>query len=87
MLVVIKIVPLTYTSVSQNMSHVARRLENLSLGFPIRSDTNRAVQPHQMAKDMKFRIKEVERKYYLYSESKGTDQHLYFHICIKQVFS
>ena len=30
--------------------------ENLSLGFPTRSDTNGAVQPQKMAKGLKFRI-------------------------------
>ena len=30
--------------------------ENRSSGFPIRSDTNRAVQPQKMARDLKFGI-------------------------------
>ena len=29
-------------------------------------DTNRAVQPYKMARDFKFRIKEVEGSYYIY---------------------
>ena len=35
------------------------------LGFLIRSDTNRAVQPQKMARGLKFRIEEVEGLYYL----------------------
>ena len=38
------------------MSFVGR---NLSLGLPTRFDTNRAVQPQEMARSLKFRIKEV----------------------------
>ena len=49
-----------------------------------------------MARDLKFRIKEVERLYYLCSENKGADQlrgyreadlRLCFRICKKPVFS
>ena len=36
-----------------NMSLVLRKSV---FGFPTRSDTNRAVQPHNMARDLKFRI-------------------------------
>ena len=70
--------------------------ENQSLGFPIRSDTNRAVQPQKMARCLKFQIKEVEGLYYPCSENKGADQicgyreadlRLYFRICKKPVFS
>ena len=32
--------------------------ENLSSGFPTRSDTNRAIQPQKMVEDLKFRISE-----------------------------
>ena len=35
-------------------------LENLSSGFPTRSDTNRAVQPQKMARGLEFPILEVE---------------------------
>ena len=42
--------------------------------FPTRSDTNQAVQPHKMARGLKFRIKEVEGLYYLCSKTKGADQ-------------
>ena len=48
--------------------------ENRSSGFPTRSDTNRAVQPHKIARDFKFRIQKVEGMYYLCSENKGADQ-------------
>ena len=40
-------------------------------GFPIRSDTNRAVQSKKMARCLKFRIKEDNGLYYLCSENKG----------------
>ena len=42
--------------------------------FPTRFDTNRAVQPQKMARDLKFRIMEVGELYYLYSENKGADR-------------
>ena len=54
------------------------------------SDTNWAVQPQKMVRDLKFRIKEKEGLYYLFSENKGPDQlcsyptadlRLCFHIC------
>ena len=51
--------------------------ENLSSGFPTKSDTNRAGRPQKMARGLKFRISEVdmvEKLYYLYSENKGTGQ-------------
>ena len=48
--------------------------ENRSLGFPTRSDTNRAVQPQKMARGLKFRIYKVEGLYYLCSENKDADQ-------------
>ena len=38
------------------------------------SDTNRSVQPQEMARCLKFRIYEVEGLYYLCSENKGADQ-------------
>ena len=43
-------------------------------GFPTRWHTKRAVQPQKMAKDLKFRIKEIEGLYYSNSENKGADQ-------------
>ena len=47
--------------------------ENLSSGFSIRSDTNRAVQPQKVVRDLKFR-KKVEGVYYLCTENKGAAQ-------------
>ena len=70
--------------------------ENLSSGFSTRSDTHRAVQPEQMARGLKFRIKKEEELCNLCSENKGADQlcgHrtadlcLCFRICKKEVFS
>ena len=45
--------------------------ENLSLGFPTRSDTNRDKQPRKMARCWNFRIKKVEVLHFLCSEKKG----------------
>ena len=42
--------------------------------FPTWSDTNRAVQPQKMARDLKFWIYVVEEVYYPCSENKGADQ-------------
>ena len=62
-----------------------------SSGLPTRSDTNRAVQPHKMARGQK-----VEGLYFGCSENKGADQfrgyregdlRLCFRICKKPVFS
>ena len=47
---------------------------DLSLQFPSRSDTNRAVQPHKMARSLKFWIVDVDELYYFCSRNKGTDQ-------------
>ena len=64
--------------------------------FPTRSDTNQAVQPKEMARGLKFGIKEVEGLYYPCSENKGADQlrgyreadlRLCFRICKMLVFS
>ena len=71
-------------------------MKNRSLGFPTRSDTNRAVQPQMMSRGLKFRIKVVEGLYYPCSENKGAKQlrgrreadlRLCFRICKKPVFS
>ena len=65
-------------------------------GYPTRSDTNRALQPHKMARGLKFRIYEVEGLYYPCSENKDADQlcgyreadlRLCFRICKNPVFS
>ena len=75
---------------------MSRVMTNLSSGFPTRSDTNWAVQPQNMARGLKFQIKEVEGLFYLCSENKGADQlHSYreadlrlcFRICKMLVFS
>ena len=67
-----------------------------SLGFLTRADTNRARQPHKMARGLKFLVKDEEGLYYLYSENKGADQlrgyreadlRLCFRICKMLVFS
>ena len=59
-------------------------------------DTNRAVEPQKMVRDLKFRILVVEGLHYPCSENKGADQlrgyreadlRLYFRICKKPVFS
>ena len=70
--------------------------ENRSSGIPTRSDTNRAGQSLKMARDLKFRILEVEGLYYRCSENKDADQlrgyreadlRLCFRICKNPVFS
>ena len=64
--------------------------------FPTWSDTNRAVHSQKMARDLTFRIYEVEGLYYPCSENKGADQlrgyreadlRLCFRICKLLVFS
>ena len=49
-------------------------MRNRSSGYPTRPHTNQAVQPHKMARDLKFHIQRVEGLYYLCSENKGADQ-------------
>ena len=74
----------------------ASLLENRLSRFSTWSDTNQAVQPHKIARGLKFRIYEVEGLLYLCSENKGADQlrgyresdlRLCFRICKKPVFS
>ena len=48
--------------------------KNRSLGFPTRSDTNRAVQLNKMPRGLKFRIQIEDGLYYPCSENKGADQ-------------
>ena len=48
--------------------------KNLSSGFPTRSDTNQAVQPLKMVRNLKFWNLKIEGLYYLCSENKGADQ-------------
>ena len=54
-------------------SKISRVMTKPVLGFPTRSDTNRAVQPQKLVRGSKFRIQEVEGLYYLRSENKGAD--------------
>ena len=65
------------------------------LRFLTRADTNRPVQPQKTARDLKFRIYEVEGLYYPCSENKDADQlrgyreadlRLCFRICKTLVF-
>ena len=67
-----------------------------SSGFAARSHTNRAVQPQNIARGLKFRILEVEGLYYTCSENKDANQlrsireadlRLCFRIDKKPVFS
>ena len=77
----------------QQMRCVARKPV---FGFTTRFDTNQAVQPQKMIRDLKFRIYEVKGLYYLCSENEDADQfrgyreadqRLCFGICKKSVFS
>ena len=54
-------------------------------GFPTRSHTNQAVQPHKMARGLKFRMYEVEGLSCLCSAE--ADLRHCFRICKKPVFS
>ena len=50
------------------------------LGFPTRSYTNQAAQPHRIARGLKFPIEGVvEKLYYLCNENKGADQLYGYH--------
>ena len=51
------------------------------------SDTNRAVQAQNMARDLNFRMYEVKGLYYPSSENKGADLRVCFRICKNPVFS
>ena len=61
------LIPLT----KQDKGVVSR--ENIFSEFPTRSNTNRAVQPQKMVRDLKFRILEEKGLYYLFSENKGAE--------------
>ena len=50
---------------------MSRFIENLSLGFQTRSNTNQPAQPQKMARGLKFQIWEVEGLHYLCRENKG----------------
>ena len=45
-----------------------------TMWFPNRSDTNRAEQAQEMARDWNFWIKKVQELYYPCCENKGADQ-------------
>ena len=51
--------------VSNNLSRIMRKP---TFWYPTWSDTNQAVQPHQIARGLKFQIYKVEGLYYLCSE-------------------
>ena len=56
--------------------------------FSTRSDTNRAVQSHKLARGLKFWFKKVEGLYYLCSENKGAGQiHGYSEADLRLCFS
>ena len=80
---------------SHDEAHLSGITKNLSSRCPSRSVRNWAVQPHRIARCLKFWVWAVEGLYYLCSKNKGTDQlHGYhaanlclcFHICKKQVY-
>ena len=54
--------------------YLSRDTRKMSMGFPTRSDTNRAVQPQKMARCLKFRFKKKEGLYNLCRENKGAEQ-------------
>ena len=65
-------------------------------GVSDQANTNQAVQPHKMARGLKFRIYAEEGLYYLCGKNKGADQlrgyrtadlRLRFHICKNPFFS
>ena len=62
----------------QTSSICAASRENMSSGFPTKSDTNRAAQPQEMARGLKFRINKEEGFYSMCSENKGADQLHYY---------
>ena len=53
--------------------------ENLSMKFPTKSNTDRAVQPQKMARGLKFWIYKIEGLYNLCSETKDADQLRIYH--------
>ena len=76
--------------------HLSRNMRKPTMWFLTRSDTNQAVQLLEMARVLKFCIKEVEVLYFPSSENKDADQlrgyreadlRLCFHICRLLVFS
>ena len=60
-----------YHQYSDNSNYIwASSRENLSLRFPTRSDTNLSAYPQQLARGLKFRLKNLEILYYLSSEQR-----------------
>ena len=53
--------------------NLALSRQNLSSGFPTRSETNQTVQPQKMIRGLNFWIKEEEGLVYLCSENEGAD--------------
>ena len=49
-------------------------MRNPSSGFPTKSDKNRALKPHTVARGLKFHIYEEKGLYYIRSDNKGADQ-------------
>ena len=104
MLLAVEIVHAYLVSTSSTWSHIpttmqkhkSRVMRKPTFWFPTWSDTNQAVQSRKMARDLNFRIYEVEGLYYPCSENKGADQlrgyceadlRLCFCICKMLVFS
>ena len=79
-----------------DVNHTIRVMRKPVVGLSTRSDTNQAVQPQKMARDLEFQTKENEGLHYLCRENKGADQlrcycaadlRICFHICKNQGFS
>ena len=51
---------------------LAASRQNPFSGFARSSDTNGAVQPQKIVRDLKYRIEEIYRLYFLCNENKGT---------------
>ena len=75
---------------------ISREWRKTIFGFPTRSDSNRPVQLHKMARSLEIQIMEDEEVCYPSSENKGADQlcsyctadlRLCFRICENPVFS
>ena len=64
----------TYARVSRDEAHLSLVMRKPVFGVFDQVHTNRAVQPQNMARGLKFRIKEEDGLYYLCSENKCADQ-------------
>ena len=76
-------------------TYLSHLVENPTMCFPTRSDTNRSVQSQKRARILKFRTQVEEELYYPSNENKGADQlrsyceadlRLCFRICRLLVF-